>query len=100
MHGPMKTGLKEVGEAQDDEPESTLPSFEKSKEIKLSVPKGSGAYETKALLDCALRELDITPRTSGRGTRCSSTEGLSVFRTARQASKTSGPPTRSESSTG
>ena len=31
----MKTGLKEVGKAQDDEPESTLPSFEKGKEIKL-----------------------------------------------------------------
>jgi hypothetical protein len=35
------------------------------KEIKLSVPKDSGAYETKALLDCALWELDIVDQDYG-----------------------------------
>jgi hypothetical protein len=38
------------------------------KEIKLSVPKGSGVYETKALLACALWELDIVGQDYGTRT--------------------------------
>ena len=38
-----------------------LPSSfsKKVKDIRLSVPNGSGVYDTKALLDCTLWELDI-----------------------------------------
>ena len=50
----------------------------KVKEIKLSAPKGSGVYETKALLDCALWELDIVDQDYAAGwTPCSSTRDSS-----------------------
>ena len=51
LHHPEIRGLAPI----------ELPSsfFEKVKDIKLSVPKGSGVYEAKALLDCALWGLDI-----------------------------------------
>ena len=42
-----------------------LPSCKKVKEIKLSVPKGFGTYETKTLLDCVLWELDIVDQDYG-----------------------------------
>ena len=37
----------------------------KLKDIRLSVPKGSGVLETKALLDCASWELDIVDQDYG-----------------------------------
>ena len=63
-HGLMKTELRGM-DAEEPEAESKLPSFEKVKDIKLSVPKGAGSYETKALLDCALWELDIVDQDYG-----------------------------------
>jgi len=57
--------LASLRNASGDGSGSRLPSFEKVKEIKLSVPKGSGLYETKALLDCALWELDIVDQDYG-----------------------------------
>lgn len=42
-----------------------MPSFEEVRDIRLSVSKGSGVHETKALLDCALWELDIVDQDYG-----------------------------------
>ena len=65
-HGRMKAELKEPGGGSTGEPsESRMPSFEEVKDIRLSVPKGSGRHETKALLDCALWELDIVDQDYG-----------------------------------
>ena len=65
-HGRMKAELKgsEPGE-EGESGQSRMPSFEEVKDIRLSVPKGSGRHETKALLDCALWELDIVDQDYG-----------------------------------
>lgn len=65
-HGRMKAELKGSEPGEDGEPaESRMPSFEEVKDIRLSVPKGSGAHEIKALHDCALWELDIVDQDYG-----------------------------------
>jgi hypothetical protein len=62
--GRMKAELRGMG-GEEPDAESKLPSFEAVKDIRLSMPKGSGSYETKALLDCALWELDIVDQDYG-----------------------------------
>ena len=65
-HGRMKAELKGSEPGEEGEPaESRMPSFEEVRDIRLSVPKGSGRHETKALLDCALWELDIVDQDYG-----------------------------------
>ena len=64
-HGRMKAELKGMDQDEAADAESRLPSFETVKDIKLSVPKGNGVYETKALPDCALWELDIVDQDYG-----------------------------------
>ena len=63
-HARMK-GEVEAEEGGGEEAEPRMPSYEKVKGIRLSVPKGQGSYETKALLDCALWELDVVDQDYG-----------------------------------